>query len=648
MKHGWLVLGLMCAFLSTSGYAQEIPTENTGDEQIEEVSEELADIQDETALLDSVYDTESPDSSTDYEEVYQMRTLERTLLPDENHGEELVGATILPGNAMELSHDAAIHLLLEHSGESGQQRGFQRQNSKLMAASIAQVKQQLSAPGTSIEQPFGMDCTSQPTVQEYIAIFTAPGSKTMKAWIKRMGKYQAVLEKVLIQEDVPTDLIYLAMIESGFKPRVKSPASAAGMWQFMAGTAKDMGLKINEYVDERYDPIKSAHAAAQYLKKQYARYNSWPLAMAAYNGGAGTVNIAIDRYNTNDYFKLVKYGAMYDETRRYVPRILAAAIIGKNLKAFGFDGLTAEDPFVFDEVEVPGNTKLAVLAQASNCSVEVLKELNPELLKEVTPPGNTYTLRIPLDHHSTFVENFDKISKKYADASETMTLMFGETLEILGDDIGVPARVLRNLNHLKSKETVPYGTEIIVPDGSKRGHKTHNNKESSELPVILVSPEKFTYRDRTRVFYETQSGDTIKDIATAFHQLPNQIAIWNELDLWAKLRPKMMLQIYVSNTDELENIRYIPESEAHIVIRGSEEHQEIIEARKRAANKSSGKSSTTSSSNSKYVMHTVTKGDTLSQIAHKYGVSLKSILDLNKLTEQTPIHKGQQLKIKKK
>ena len=645
MKHGWLSLALVGLFLGHPVYGEEIPTENAAEGSSAETSEENID---EAAFLDAVYDAESPDSAMDYEEVYQMRTLERTLLPDENHAEGLNSSTILPGNTMELSDDATIHLLLDHSGESLQQRGFQRENSKLMTAAVAQVKQLLSAPGTTIEQPFGLDCTSQPTVQEYIAIFSAPGSKTMKAWLKRMGKYQTILEKVLIQENVPVDLIYLAMIESGFKPRVKSPASAAGMWQFMAGTARDMGLVIDDYVDERYDPIKSAHAAAQYLKKQYERYNSWPLAMAAYNGGAGTVNIAIDRYNTNDYFKLVKYGAMYDETRRYVPRILAAATIGRNLKKFGFDGLTPEDPFVFDEVEVPGNTKLAVLAQAADCSVDTLKDLNPELLKEVTPPGDTYILRIPQNHHRSFVEKFDKISDKYSDANDTMTVRFGETLETLGDDIGVPARVLRTLNHLNAKESVPYGTDILVPDGSRRGRQTQNDKNKAEFPVILVSPEEFTYRDRTRIFYETQKGDTLKDIANAFQLQPNQIAIWNELDIWARLRPQMMLQLYVSNPDELKNIRFMTESEARIVVRGSDEHQEIIEARKRAS-KSSGKSTGKSaSSNSKYVMHTVAKGDTLSQIAKKYGVTLKSILDLNKITENTPIHKGQQLKIKKK
>ena len=655
MKYKYWMFGLICALCANPAFGQDDPGEiQTWDESAD------ADIADqngedwqnfEDPSWEDVLQDAPPESSSDYEEIYQMRTLERTLIPNDSQDQDFeTTGSLPPANHLGLSHDAVMQVLLDSSSQSHNSRGLQRQGTQMMAAAMAIVRQQLSAPGTTIEQPFGLDCTAQPAVQEYIAIFTAPGSKTMKAWLKRMGKYKDVLEKALNQEGVPADLIYLAMIESGFKPRVKSPASAAGMWQFMAGTARDMGLKIDDYVDERFDPIKSAHAAAQYLKKQYARYNSWPLAMAAYNGGAGTVNVAIDRFNTNDYFKLVKYGAMYDETRRYVPRILAAAIIGKNLKAFGFDGLTADAPFVFDTVSVPPLTKLSRLAEAAGCTVDTLKDLNPELLKDSTPPGKDYELRIPLGKHKDFVEKFDKVSAKYKDSNDTMVLRYGETLETLSEDIGVPSRVLRNINALKSKEELPYGSEVFVPDGSKRGHHSKDTKHTDEdKPIVLISPEKFTFRDRTRIFYETQKGDTLGGIAAAFNLLPNQIANWNELDIWSNLRPKMFLQIFVSDTDILENIRYYNESDVRVVERGTEEHKEIIEAQKNASkSKSSSSSNGKTKTSSKYVIHVVGKGDTLSKIAQKYKVSLKSILDLNGIKEDTPIRKGQELKVKKK
>ncbi|MBO4350250.1 MAG: transglycosylase SLT domain-containing protein [Proteobacteria bacterium] len=623
---------------------------------------------DDTPLFDETIAQDAPEGTNEYEEIHQVRVLERTLLPPDDRQESGAVGTLMPGNLMELSHDSAMHVLLEGAGDGApeQSRGLQRKTSRWMKEAVAQIRSQMANSKSPIAMPFGLDCADQPAVQEYVAIFSHAASGTMKTWLKRLEKWRPVLEKALKEENVPTDLLYLAMIESGFKTRVKSPASAAGMWQFMAGTGVEMGLTIDEYVDERFDPIKAAHAAAKYLKKQFARYNSWPLAMAAYNGGPGTVNVAIDRYNTTDYFKLVQYGAMYDETRRYVPRILAAAIIGRNPEAFGFEGLKPEPPFVFDLVDVPGNTKLNQLAEAAGCPVDTLKELNPELLKDVTPPGDIYALRIPQGKHAQFVERFDQVKKKYANASDTITLRFGETIEVLGEEIGIPARVLRNLNGLGAKQAAAYGTELTVPNGSERAGKANTDEDAR--PIALISPETFDFRDRTRVFYETQKGDSLREIADAFGVMPNQIALWNECDIWAKLRPHMFLQIFVTSSTNLQNVRYFAENEVQPVVRGSEEHLALLEAKRsknaknaRAAAKASGKSSSKSSSGNKaqpsegkthtsgkYIIHTVQKGDSLSKIAQKYGVSLSSILKLNDLNEKSAIRKGQQLKIKKK
>lgn len=643
-------------FGSTPAWAQDdaeaVDSQTEAAETTSEENIETSDDDIDADLLDDVMDSAAPESSADYEEIHQMRLLERTFLPSQASDlQNSSGINLPPGNLMELSHDTAMHVLTAGSDQPELQRGLQRQASKLMKEATALVRKQIESHGAKLDMPFGIDCIQQPAVQEHIAMFTAPGSGTMKVWLKRLGKWRKLLEKVLIAEDVPTDFVYLAMIESGFKTRVKSPAAAAGMWQFMAGTGVEMGLTINEYVDERFDPVKAAHAAAKYLKKQYARYHAWPLAMAAYNGGPGTVNVAIDRYNTNDYFKLVKYGAMYDETRKYVPRILAAAIIGRNPAAFGFDGLASEPEFVFDIVEVPGKTKLRALAEAAGCSVDTLKELNPELLKDITPPDDNYALRIPKGKYNAFVEKFDRVKKKYDEADETIVLKFGETLEILGADIGVPARVLRNLNGIGARENAVYGAEIIVPNGSKRGHAKKENKDDDDLPVVLVSPEKFQFSDKKRVFYETQKGDSIKSIAAAFGVMPNQLALWNELDIWAKLRPKMELQVFIPPQTDLSQVRYMNEEDVHIVARGSEEHQEIVDARKKTRNKaakSAAKSKGKSSSGGRYVTHKVGRGDSLSKIAKKYGVSVESLLKLNKLKKTSILRTGQVLKVKRR
>ncbi len=261
MRHGlskWLVV-CICGLLGAHGaYAQDADLQDAGEpvaiSDEGPADDDAAGDEDTAAFMDSVRNLgDVADDSVDYNEMHEMRVLERTFLPSKSSDE--VAVTLPPGNMLELSHDAAMHMLVEGTAREPGTRGLQRQASRLMASAIAQVKQQIASSGSALEQPFGLDCINQPAVQEYIAIFSSPASKTMKTWLKRMGRYQAVLEKVLVQENVPTDLIYLAMIESGFKMRVKSPVAATGMWQFMAPTGAEMGLRIDEYIDERYDPI---------------------------------------------------------------------------------------------------------------------------------------------------------------------------------------------------------------------------------------------------------------------------------------------------------------------------------------------------------------------------------------------------------
>ena len=245
MIHGckWLnwVISCACSFmLANQAFAQD--PENTPDDEIVADDDNTGTDddgsdgeEDAAAFMDAIRSAGNlSDDAADYAEIHEMRVLERSFIPTPDSDE--VSVTLPPGNLLELSHDAAMHMLVEGVGQESGSRGLQRQASRLMASAIAQVKKQIADSGNALEQPFGLDCIHQPAVQEYLAIFSSPASKTMKTWLKRMGRYQEVLEKALAQENVPTDLIYLAMIESGFKMKVKSPASATGMWQFMAPT----------------------------------------------------------------------------------------------------------------------------------------------------------------------------------------------------------------------------------------------------------------------------------------------------------------------------------------------------------------------------------------------------------------------------
>lgn len=603
-----------------------------------------------------------PDDSENYDELHEMRILERALLPGsdveiQSHASN--ASLVPPGDPLELSHTAVLDMLLDQGAEA-HAHGLQQSHSRIMAQALTNVQKILDAAdspsGSGLLKPFGLDCFSQPAVREYLALYSGSGAKGFKVWLKRAGKWREIIETVMHDEGLPGDLLYLAMIESGFKTRVKSPKAAGGMWQFMPATGVEQGLRIDTWVDERFDPIKAAHAAAKYLKKQYNRYNSWPLAMAAYNGGPGLVNSAIDKYNTNDFFKLVSYGAMYDETRRYAPKILAAAIIGKNPDAFGFDGLMLEPPLKFDSIEVPPATRLEKIADAASCNLDTIQELNPELLKNQTPPDENWIVRIPHGASAKFVQKFDNLNSKYHQ-TEPYEVKFGQSIELLSKQSGVPARVIRTLNHIPSLDNAPYGANILLPAGSAKkmnaydenfiaSFQNDNQKNKPDKLLALIPKNDFSLPNKTRVFYQTQKNDRINDIANALGVTASQLALWNDLDPFAKLRPKMMLQVYINHNTDLSRVITYPENVCNIIVKGSDEHRALLDSKARATN-SKAKAAANSISHHKITYYTVKKGDTLSKIASKYNVSIEKLIKWNKLKNASAIRKGQKLIVNK-
>jgi membrane-bound lytic murein transglycosylase D len=234
-------------------------------------------------------------------------------------------------------------------------------------------------------------------VKKWINYFLNRGRGFFSRYSARAGRYAPILSKILDDNGLPKDLIFLAMAESGFQNNAKSWAKAVGPWQFMPYTGRRYGLKIDWYVDERRDPIKASIAASKYLKKLYRDFESWELAAAAYNAGEGKVGRAIRRYRTENFWKLRRGRYLKPETKNYVPKIMALAIIGKNLKSFGFGDIEYHEPLDFEEIQVDGGTDLYRVANAMDMEIEELQRLNPEILRWFTPPnGEKYTLRIPL------------------------------------------------------------------------------------------------------------------------------------------------------------------------------------------------------------------------------------------------------------
>ena len=213
------------------------------------------------------------------------------------------------------------------------------------------------------------------------------------------GIYDGMIREKLRSRGMPEELVYLAMMESGLSPWAVSQVSAVGMWQFMSPTAIEYGLRVDEYVDERRDPVRATDAALDYLEWLHGRFQSWYLAAAAYNAGPSRVQRVLrlhaeGRSGDEDlYWEVLDH--LPAETREYVPRILAATILAEDADQFGFAASRAE-PYRFDRVFVPGQTKLSTIAEVLGIHVGVLRELNPHLTRQITPPDEIYGVRVPV------------------------------------------------------------------------------------------------------------------------------------------------------------------------------------------------------------------------------------------------------------
>jgi membrane-bound lytic murein transglycosylase D len=234
-----------------------------------------------------------------------------------------------------------------------------------------------------------------PQVQHFIDLFTGKRRELVTLWVNRSGQYLGMIREVLRSRGLPEDLAYTAMIESGFKPDAVSRAGAKGMWQFMPATARRYGLRVDSWVDERYDPEKSTVAAAGYLRDLYNQFGSWALAQAAYNAGEMKVIRAMKKTGSSDFWILAESKYLKRETKDFVPQIHAATVIGRDPDRYGFEFDTVE-PAAVEIVKVPGGTDLRRLAASTSITFPVLRSLNRVLVRGVTPPGRAWGLRVPV------------------------------------------------------------------------------------------------------------------------------------------------------------------------------------------------------------------------------------------------------------
>ncbi len=390
-------------------------------------------------------------------------------------------------------------------------------------------------------QEFDIPIVINRRVEQFIQYFQTTGRKIFAQWLARSERYIPFMKNLLRENGLPEDLVYMALIESGFNPYAYSRRKASGPWQFIYPTGRKYGLKVNWWVDERRYPEKSTIAAAKYLKDLYDLFECWYLAAAGYNAGEGKILNAVKKYRTEDFWELTKYRYLRRETKDYVPQMIAAALIAKDPEQYGFVGIEYQEPFRYEKVTVPAVTDLRLVAQACDTSVEEIQDLNPELLRWCTPPDDQkYEIRIPFGKKELFLRNFEALPQQERFQFKTHIVKRGDTLGGIAKLYKIDIRPLLELNRLKKSALLSIGMNLIIPipkDASVAGspRKTIETRSQS-LP-----------KDQ-EIVYIVREGDTLWDIAQKHNVTVEQIKTWNALNGRDRIYPSDRLKLKVGGS----------------------------------------------------------------------------------------------------
>jgi membrane-bound lytic murein transglycosylase D len=383
----------------------------------------------------------------------------------------------------------------------------------VVAAVDSSVDSAVAAPSWDIEV---RSYQSTERVEHYLRLFTGPAKEHIESRLDRGSRYEPMIRAKMREGGLPEDMYYLALIESGFDPNAYSRAAAVGMWQFMTSTARDMGMRVDWWVDERRDPIKSTGAAVRFIKDLKEQFGSLYLAAAAYNGGPGRVARGLSKYaddldgTTGDdlFFALAGKDYLRNETREYVPQLIAAALIAKEPERYGMK-LTPEPPFTYDSVRVGPSTPLAAIAQAASISVPKVQELNPQVLRGMTPPKDSFFVRLPVGSADGFDDAFAALPADARKGLSTVVAKKGDNDASLAKKAGIASRQIAvfnpKLKHLKSGNLAP-GQTVLVPTAAV-----------AAAAVAVPDPSIERYGSSHSTMHVVKAGETLGSIARKYH-----------------------------------------------------------------------------------------------------------------------------------
>jgi membrane-bound lytic murein transglycosylase D len=466
-------------------------------------------------------------------------------------------------------------------------------------------------------------------VNRHLVYYTLRRPDVMEKWRERAEVYKPMMLEIFREEGMPEELVYLAFIESGLNPTARSWASAVGMWQFIAATARVYGIEINWWVDERRDPEKATRAAARHLKDLYNVWGDWHLAMANYNISPRGLNRAINRAGgVKDYWAAYPY--LPRETRGYVPGFIATTMINLSPEEFGFQTNYGKDPYSYETVEVDGLMSLEILAEAMGVSTETLKGYNPELLRWATPPGTKYALKVPVGKADDLLAIYDSLPRENQNQSITMhTVQSGESIGLIARKYGTTVSGIYASNDNLSNVIYP-GQLIAVPlpAGSvdQLSVNRPTNQRSGTVTTRSSSSNSSIPANSVKLLYKVKTGDTIGHIAEWHDVRAWQIRSWNGIG--NTIRVGQNLTLYVSNNKE-EHYKAINSL--------SFNEKQDLERRQKAGENIFGEEDA-----STYV---VKRNDTLIAIARSFGISTSQLRELNDIAGSI-IYVGQVLKVR--
>ncbi|MCL5287021.1 MAG: LysM peptidoglycan-binding domain-containing protein [Acidobacteria bacterium] len=474
----------------------------------------------------------------------------------------------------------------------------------------ASLKERIEASLASI--PHDLPLVVNDPVITYLNFFqTTRGRAIVEAGLRRAGRYREMIERILREEGLPQDLIYLAQAESGFKPQALSRARALGMWQFMLFRGREYGLKRTWWVDERQDPEKSTRAAARHLRDLYAQFGDWYLALAAYNSGPGNVQRAIERTGYADFWELYKRNVLPRETKNYVPIILALSLVAKNSARFGVS-VEPETPARTDRVQPGHPIDLRLVADTIDVNVDDLKTLNPQLLRLVTPADAEFELLLPEGSGERFLAEIAAIPDDKWVSWRRHRIVEGDTLGGIAKKYRANAKAIAAANGLESGATLQVGERLVIPG---------NAFASTGLGKL--------------VRYRVRRGDTLPSVAEQFSVTPAELRRWNGLRS-DRLPRGVALRIYPGGEAARNSARSKPAPATRTRSQaGSASAARLENAAQKSASVLAGQA----------VVHLVQAGETLWSIARAYQTTVEALRRANRFLASRQIQPGDQLHV---